>query len=110
MKTRLQKKHNKLLQENKMLKGQLGEKLRAELTRLPWNNQQQIAVLKEDVHDLYQKDRSLRYLVKEQGIKQRKLQADVNELWIMVDKVHDKMNLVCATVIFCTIIWAIMLF
>ena len=110
MKMRLQKKHQKLLQENKMLKGQLGAELRAELTRLPWSNQQQIAVLKEDIQDLYQKDRSLRYFVKEQGHKQRKLQADVNELWMMVDKVHDKMNLVCATVIFCTIIWAVMLF
>ncbi|MBQ2777536.1 MAG: hypothetical protein IJF50_08535 [Peptococcaceae bacterium] len=110
MKTRLQKKHQKLLQENKQLKGQLGRELRAELTRLPWMNQQEIEVLKEDVQDLYLKDKSLRYLVKEQGIKQRKMQADINELWGVVDKALDKMNLLCATIIFCTILWAIMLF
>lgn len=110
MKARLQKKHQKLLWENKQLKGQLGRELRAELTRLPWINQQEIAVLKEDVQDLYLKDTSLRYLVKEQGIKQRKMQADINELWGVVDKALDKMNLLCATIIFCTILWAIMLF
>lgn len=110
MKARLQKKHQKLLQENKQLKGQLGRELRAELTRLPWINQQEIAVLKEDVQDLYLKDTSLRYLVKEQGIKQRKMQADINELWGVVDKALDKMNLLCATITFCTILWAIMLF
>ena len=69
-----------------------------------------IEVLKEDVQDLYLKDKSLRYLVKEQGIKQRKMQADINELWGVVDKALDKMNLLCATIIFCTILWAIMLF
>lgn len=110
MKTRLQKKHKKLLQENKLLKGQLGNELRAELTRLPWMNQQQIMVLKEDVQELYQKDRSLRYLVKNQGIEQRSLEADVNDLWVMVDKINNKMILLCVTVIFCTILWAIMLF
>ena len=44
MKMRLQKKHKKLLLENKLLKGNLGRQLEQELGRLPIRNRQDIAL------------------------------------------------------------------
>ena len=52
MKTRLQKKHKKLLLENKLLKGSLGRQLEQELGRLPIKNRQDIALIQDELGDL----------------------------------------------------------
>lgn len=49
MKSRLQKKHQRLLAENKLLKGQLGEELKAELGGKPYLSQQELGELKREI-------------------------------------------------------------
>lgn len=110
MKKRLQKKHHKLVRENKLMKGTLGQELRKELSRLPYLNQQDIACMKEDVTNLYSQNRSRYQQIMQQEEKLQRTRQAVEQIRYELDKMTYKLTMTCALVVVCTISWAIMLF
>ena len=109
MKMRLQKKHKKLLQENKLLKGNLGRQLEQELGRLPIRNRQDIALIQDEIGDL-QMGQSLNRMAIEREIQNRRLlHREVVQLQHEVRCLSNRLIMVGGTVAICIFGLAIML-
>ena len=109
MKTRLQKKHKKLLLENKLLKGNLGRQLEQELGRLPIRNRQDIALIQDEIGDL-QMGQSLNRMAIEREIQNRRLlHREVVQLQHEVRCRSNRRIMVGGTVSICIFGLAIML-
>lgn len=110
MNKRTQKKNQKLLAENKLLKGNLGRELRQELGRLPYKNQEDIDRLIEGNRYLNQKVDRNRYFLDRSEDKIRQMNRRIGQLEYELKALSNHLILTCGVVLFCTILWAIMLF
>lgn len=109
MKTRLQKKHKKLLLENKLLKGSLGRALEQELGRLPMKNREDLARMQEELGDLQMGQHLNRKAIEQEMQNRRLLHREVVQLRHEVHSLSNRLMIAGGAAAICILGLALML-
>lgn len=107
MKSRLQKKHRKLLAENKLLKGQLSEELKIELARKHYLSQQELEELKREITGYRHEWKGDQVRLEQYGLKlleQERMLTDVREEMERRKKHDLETTILLAVLLFCQIV------